>query len=66
MARHAATGALNMEEYWFVARLSDRSPDGKEVSFSVDAEDYDSACVEAYRVAAEKGYLDVQDSPCTA
>ena len=55
-----------MEEYWFVARLSDRSPDGKEVSFSVDAEDYESACVEAYRVAAEKGYLDVQDSPCTA
>jgi hypothetical protein len=55
-----------MEEYWFVARLSDRSPDWKEVRFSVDSEDYESACVEAYRVAAEKGYLDVQDSPCTA
>ena len=54
-----------MEEYWFVARLSDRSPDRKEVRFSVDAEDYESACVEAYRVAAEKGYLDVQDSLCT-
>ena len=54
-----------MEEYWFVARLSDRSSDWKEVRFSVDAEDYESACVEAYRVAAEKGYRDVQDSPCT-
>ena len=44
-----------MEEYWFVARLSERSPDWKEVRFSVDSEDYESACVEAYRVAAEKG-----------
>ena len=56
---------INMEEYWFVARLSDRSSDWKEVRFSVDSEDYESACVEAYRVAAEKGYRDVQDSPCT-
>jgi hypothetical protein len=54
-----------MEEYWFVARLSDRSSDWKEVRFSVDSEDYESACLEAYRVAAENGYLDVRDCPCT-